>query len=61
MYAKISIKCIKGVKYCSEPELKSGDSAHAPDRCGSRACSEGPEGAGYVNIEARGGQHTTHI
>ena len=47
----------KGVKYCSEPELKSGDCAHAPDRCGSRACSEGPECAGYVNIEtARGGQ-----
>lgn len=53
------IKCkIKGIKYCSEPELKGGDCAHAhaPDRCGSRACSEGPECAGYVNIEARGGQ-----
>ena len=46
-----------GIKYCSEPELKSADDARAPQRSGSRACSEGPECEGYVNIErGPGGQ-----
>ena len=46
-----------GIKYCSEPELKSADEARVPERSGSRACSEGPECEGYVNIErGPGGQ-----